>query len=395
MIAKCVRVTSTLQNSSTSGSRRVPTLDGVRGLAALLVLGVHFQTLMSVPATPVLPAWIASSLSWGWSGVDLFFVLSGFLITGILLDQQEMDRRYRSFYARRSLRILPLYYGVLITCVCAGRIIKHFGPHSPFGPSPAGWICYFLYVQNWWLPIGRLYRTEYLGPLWSLAIEEQFYLIWPTFIWRLSRRTLMNVCVAGACVAFSIRLLLMLPGSSALTYAAYMNTFTRMDALLAGCWCALIARNQTLTERVRRLSPIVFASSAMGLCLLVYGGHDKWNDPGVMVFGHSFFAVGFACMVMLAYINDGSKTIVDRALSMAPLAAIGKYSYGVYVYQSFLLVAALHFLKHSSLAPSRAFALIVGSNWLLAVLAISFASYHLFEKRFLQMKGPAAQTGNG
>jgi peptidoglycan/LPS O-acetylase OafA/YrhL len=186
--------------ASDSG-KRIPELDGLRGVAILLV--VLFHGFFFAPGPDYHPAdlihrlyfWFERFIAIGWTGVDLFFVLSGFLIGGILLDARESPRFYRTFYLRRFFRIIPPYYAWLMAYVLVTLTAGAFlAAHSLKGNTPSGrvflWM-QFLFLQN--LGILDHYPTvagAWLRPTWSLAVEEQFYLITPTIIKTLSRRAL-------------------------------------------------------------------------------------------------------------------------------------------------------------------------------------------------------------
>ncbi len=154
--------------------RHIPELDGVRGVAVILVLMLHgFAWSMETEKWTGLARWVELATRPGWMGVDLFFVLSGFLITGILLDSAGKPHYFRNFYARRALRILPLYYGFLILIAICYRGAHDYVFLSAF------------YLSNM-API--LGVAVYYGPLWSLSVEEHFYLLWPWLISRLKTR---------------------------------------------------------------------------------------------------------------------------------------------------------------------------------------------------------------
>ena len=150
--------------ASTRPTRHDPALDGVRGLAIALVVASHVTTWP--PATQ------------GWIGVDLFFVLSGFLITGILADSRNVIGRARAFYVRRALRILPLYYGVLVTLFVVIPILHPLHTQEYQTLAREQW-WYWTYLQNWRIASAHSIDGGSLVWFWSLAIEEQFYLIWP------------------------------------------------------------------------------------------------------------------------------------------------------------------------------------------------------------------------
>jgi hypothetical protein len=150
-------------------------------LAILLVLAFHCRVAFS--GTQEIPLPILRVLDLGWSGVDLFFVLSGFLITGILLDSRESHGYFRTFYARRVLRIFPLFFAYLFLVLVVFRYAWIWYSGRDLWSATNPW-WYFSYLLNWKPDHG--YNDLYLGHLWSLAIEEQFYLVWPLVVWLLS-----------------------------------------------------------------------------------------------------------------------------------------------------------------------------------------------------------------
>lgn len=159
-------------------------LDGLRGCAVLAVVLLHATSSLQHPAT-IAGGAIKKLFSCGWIGVDLFFVLSGFLITGILVDAKGRPRYFRTFYWRRSLRILPLYYGLLVVLFVIAPAVA--GPAWRAGALPSsGQAWYWLHLQNF--VSLRNETAGYLGNLWSLAIEEQFYLVWAPLILITDRR---------------------------------------------------------------------------------------------------------------------------------------------------------------------------------------------------------------
>src|SRR5215469_7550470 len=181
------------------GSGHVPALDGIRGLAVLFVIAFHSRAPFL--NTSEIPFSLFQFLGLGWSGVDLFFVLSGFLITGILLDTRRAPGYFRVFYARRALRIFPLYFAylLLILVVLQGIFVVFVRTNPWQHVNP---LLYLTYSMNW---VSGL-DDQWLGHLWSLAVEEQFYLIWPAAVWFCSRRSLPWVCIAMATAALAFRI---------------------------------------------------------------------------------------------------------------------------------------------------------------------------------------------
>jgi peptidoglycan/LPS O-acetylase OafA/YrhL len=364
---------------------RIKSLDGIRGIAVILVLAVHFENLAVAPQTSSLFRWAGYVMSWGWCGVDLFFVLSGFLITGILLDTKNIEKRFQAFYSRRVRRIFPLYYAVVLLCLAVSAFLRYSPSGTTYGPSPIGWATYLLYLQNWWEPFADLHHMRFLGPFWSLAIEEQFYLIWPFCVWHVSTKRLVNICSIGILGSLFLRWWCLLHATSALV--VYMNTLTRMDALFVGGFCAVVVRNRVLLERGRKFLWVAVAAVVSGLGLIILRGHVTWNDPDVLVYGHLFFAFGFGCLVLAAVLCDKGGTLFDRTLRARALTVFGKYSYGIYVYQGIVLELTLHVFRHRPWwGHSTPHALALALGWMATPFVMSFASYHLFEKRFLRLR---------
>ena len=212
-----------------SRSSNIRALDGIRGLAIILVLLHHFEGC--VPPSNIVVGSLKATFNFGWAGVDLFFALSGFLITGILLDTREANNYFGAFYARRVLRIFPLYY---------------FGPHSHPGscrtqasaaagvPLAADQKLYFLYLTNWLALWKGKWGPNMLGHFWSLAVEEQFYLIWPLCVWLMVPRKLTKLAISACVIALVVRIFWV--AHTGPDQAIVMATVTRMDSLLCGAW---------------------------------------------------------------------------------------------------------------------------------------------------------------
>jgi len=184
--------------------RHFPVLDGLRGVAIIAVLFRHSAYIFQ--AHGPLTRWFVPILQFGNWGVDLFFVLSGFLITGILMDTREALNRELSFYGRRILRIFPVYYLALFFFL----LLEHYSPWAKMAlnlESRADHWCYLLYFQNW-LPLWHHgdYPESIISHFWSLAVEEQFYLVWPAIVWYLSPRAIIRLCAIALAAVFLARL---------------------------------------------------------------------------------------------------------------------------------------------------------------------------------------------
>src|SRR5579863_2675550 len=184
----------------------------------------------------------------GWSGVDLFFVLSGFLITGILIDTKEAENYFSSFYPRRILRIFPLYYTVLSFIVILAHVL-HRASFDQIMAKPSDQIFYFFYLNNWMILLKDTWHPNIIGHFWSLAVEEQFYLLWPMCVWLTPKRSLLRLAATGCVVALILRIGLV--AAYGPSQAIVQNTFARMDALLAGACCAVAVRDESMVARVK------------------------------------------------------------------------------------------------------------------------------------------------
>ena len=363
----------------------MPALDGVRGLAILMVLAHNFD-LISGPASR-LGRLIDAGANLGWIGVQLFFVLSGFLITGALLDTRGAANYYGVFFARRFLRIFPLYYGTLLV---AFVILPLVSPaHAPDGRNQV-WL--WTYLTNWVEPGGR--GVAAFPHFWSLAVEEQFYLIWPLVVRAVMPARLFRVTLALVVAAFASRVALRAAGVD--PAAVYMWSVCRMDALAAGAalavWLRLPGGPEIVERRWRALSVV---TAAVGLGGLVVTRGLPRTSLATQTFGYSILVWVFAYLVISAIRAEASvsgkgseRTLAARLLGAAPLRSVGKYSYAMYVF---------HVPIHALLSPlvSRWWGSeTVGAGGALAYIMIAsgatylaaMASYHLFEARLLALK---------
>jgi peptidoglycan/LPS O-acetylase OafA/YrhL len=378
--------------SGPTAGRRLAVLDGVRGLAIVGVVVCHVNWAFGGPFTVGrVGGPLAALFGWGWVGVDLFFVLSGFLITGILFDAKGCDGYFRNFYARRALRIMPLYFGFLLFVLCMNRV----------RPADLPWISgdalvsLASYTYNFRVALtGR--SLGGLHHFWSLAIEEHFYLLWPLAVGALGRRALMRFCLAVAAASFLLRVIVVLSGARPIS--AFFLTPCRLDGLLAGSWVALAWRDPADRARLRRSAARYVTGSGCLLLGIALGQRhfipevDLRRVPGAAVDGTLVITVGiaalavfFAGLVVLAVdAPEGGR--LRRVLESQGLRALGRYSYGIYVLHTLVLLAtvrALSRLPHVPAVVAKPFAV----AWVLALsLAVAWLSYHLYEKHFLRLK---------
>ncbi len=312
-----------------------PQLDGIRGLAILAVLISHAAAVIHAFPETDLAHKIGAAMMPGWGGVDLFFALSGFLITGILIRGKGRPHYFSSFYARRVLRIFPIYYLFLIVSLLACTQIPALRSQVQFSDAhlPATALqrfSFFLYLQN--LPVFWPYLAFGMnglwGAYWSLAVEEQFYLLWPTLVRFLKLTMLYWLCIAAVLAGPLIRN--WVSHYTGDTLGLLQFPITRLDGLFAGAALALYRQ-----LRGKPL-PLLWAGIwfALGTAILLYIAHFHGLElilPGFYI--NRFGVSGFALVAVgLIAATQHRVPPLNRFLVMRPLLFLGKVSYGIYVY---------------------------------------------------------------
>lgn len=375
--------------------RHVTALDGLRGLAILLVIP-HNADVFSHASAFMWPAAMLAHA--GWIGVQLFFVLSGFLITGNLLDSQRSSNYYSSFFARRALRIFPLYYGVLVLGLVVLPHVATLSPQTLASHTHQIWLWTFL--VNWAEPFDR---TVWGFPhFWSLAIEEQFYLVWPFLVHKRTPRAVWTLCAGIVVAAFVFRCAMMWSGIK--PEALYMFTVSRMDALAIGAACAALLRTPATAAILHRYDRHYWkAGLLLVIAMTVATRGFEIYGADTFTYGYPLVSIGFALLLLATLTpSAGSASVYQSMLNFAPLRSVGKYSYAIYVLhmpiQLTMGAAILPWLRSSTTLYPLIYPVLIAA---LSYLA-AFASYHLYEKHFLKLKryfvpshvtSPAALSG--
>ncbi len=353
--------------------REMPGLDVLRGIAILSVFffhGLKWFLPRGAWAEPHVRL-IGQAVSFGWLGVNLFFVLSGFLITGILLDTRTKKTYWSSFYIRRFLRIVPLYLVVL-------AIVK-----VALNCSWAYVILCLFYLANFAVEF-RIPGPSY-GALWSLAVEEQFYLMWPFLVRRLQLRTLAAVCALGIVLSPVLRAISV--SNSMRLGSPYITTWLICDNLFYGALLAIFLRTAAATER--RVAQLTVLLGGLGAVLLGAGFSFQLlsrGTPSGAAFQPIPFLFIFSSMLLIS-LRFGDHPTVYRAL--APIRFFGYISYGFYLFHTLGFFAFDWVTEHLGMhlqPPTIGFVLfrfvMVGA----CLTLFCYLSRRYFEEYFLRFK---------
>jgi peptidoglycan/LPS O-acetylase OafA/YrhL len=354
-------------------SRRIPQLDGLRGLAIALVLIFHYVGFAVDYGGPSFLRWVFRATSLGWSGVDLFFVLSGFLIGGILLDARESPNYFRVFYRRRVCRIFPLYFAFLAVILVVGHFARP--PLQAMFQPVIPWPALVAFCQNFWMARHNILGAVVVSPTWSLAVEEQFYLTLPAVISFVRPARLIWVLSGGMVLAPLIRVAMFL-ASPRLSAGIYVLLPCRMDALLFGVTVAYLVRRPGAWEfaRAHRRQLWTITEVLTAVCAL-FMFHPSAINPLTMLLGYDCIGLLFAFVLALSLIDEGLASVLQAKWLMA----LGGISYCVYLFH--LLFFGLAFLVFKGHPNGGAISVVAG---LVMTIVVAKMSWAWFEKPLIR-----------
>ena len=335
----------------------IPVLDGLRGIAVLLVLWSHLEAVTA--HTPL--RFVDYVLQPGYLGVDIFFVLSGFLITRILLSNRARRRPVKNFLIRRFLRIFPIYY---LTVLVVGF----------WHPGAYVWWC-AVYLSNFYLPFNP--RPVPLGHTWSLAVEEHFYLVWPWVVQKLSWRTSRAVALWGVLPVAVIAASIALAVGPRVTMGRfiYMGTIFRASSLALG---ALFAFHEGWLRANTRNCWRVFGWMLLPALIILPLGEFVFEGliPLTKMVG---FSILCSAILSAALALRDASTWPARVLRSAALTFVGRISYGLYLYHA-PIFNAFGLVRHGYAAAHT------GAFAVLATFVVATVSFYAFEQPLLRLK---------
>ncbi len=366
---------------------RIKELDGLRGIAVVLVMALHiFKRAAYFTEHPVLETFTQFTTI-GWVGVDIFFTLSGYLITSILLKSKTGEHYFKNFYVRRALRIFPLYYAAIaFVLLFAPKVEPEF--MEQLGTSLP---IMLLYQQNWAMLFDGFHITQYLGITWSLAIEEQFYFIWPFIVYKLDRERLVKVSIGYIVVSLVARIFgtLLWPDAAQATSFFYYTTFARFEEMLFGGLLAVFLTYDGSLEKVRRYSAPLFVASLaafIGLSLLSLPGipHPDYASVPLTLGGYPAAAL-FTVGLIGIFVTHPPQNILRRIFGNPILTFLGKYSYSMYLFHMTAALILLDVFWHSELRGWKPFVLYPIATYA-ATAVIALLTWNLLEKHMLGLK---------
>jgi peptidoglycan/LPS O-acetylase OafA/YrhL len=365
---------------------RIPELDGLRGVAILLVIICHYIAGASHPPLGFVVDHLITILDLGWSGVDLFFVLSGFLIGGILLESRNSRQYFRTFYLRRVHRIVPVYYGWILFYVLTVCVFV-FSPLRPVIMTPPGYTLvasdlvvvpkYLLFLQNiFYAP--RPFEWQWFVVTWSLAVEEQFYLIAPPLIRWVTQRTLIVVLCLTVIAAPVLRYV-------SFVYFPYLDHFSqfsmpcRADALSLGVLAAIAWRSNSIRSYLE-LHPGLLQRTTVYSAVFIFG--LLWwlvRPPNLVMVTAGYSVLAFFYLSLLLLVLSQKNSVAARFMRSSVLTWIGGISYCLYIIHMTINELGHRFLMHREPDLSHWQGVLITCLAFVLSLTIAALSWKVFE----------------
>ena len=349
--------------------KRMEVIDGFRGLAVLLVIAYHYLPFFS----------------FGWIGVDLFFVISGFLITGKLIESLGTANYFSSFYLNRILRIVPLYYLVLVVFFFFLPWLLPAFVSGSVNQLLSQQVYYWTFTVNFYNALYGWSPNVMLVPMWSLACEMQFYLIWPfvvLIIYKIDKRYFTHILILFIFLTVLYRLSGNYKGQLSAAYT-YVLLPSRLDSFCIGALLYVIFNDNNFVQLLRKGWMCSFVAVLLALCIMYYQGQAWHLDAATTSkFGYTLDALFWAGII--AFVKSPGSRFFTKIFTSKWLVQAGKYSYGMYILHVPVKVILLKLSGNTGLATSNYYLTMLIS--FVFTIACSFASYHLIEKTFLQYK---------
>ena len=339
-------------------------LDGVRAIAALLVMNLHFFNEIEINSFLLNILFKFASI--GQTGVTLFFVLSGFLITRILINNVQNSGSIKNFYIRRVLRIFPLYYLFLFISLFLYPLLFNYSSIAEGG------IYYFFYIQNIAMTFNYSIDTANLGHFWSLAVEEHYYLIWPIAILFLNKNNIIRLISFLIIGSLLLRIFMFIEG-----FSIDWFTMTRVDSLAIGSLLAF----KELDGSINKKNSIFFLVAVLLLTIIMIFTWYYFNyedDFIYQTFKYTFWS--FVFYFGISYVLSVDKNhFINKVLESKLLSYTGKISYGLYVYHLFAYKIIIEYFNFG-------FWVINFILFIIITYLISSVSYYVYEIYFLRLK---------
>jgi peptidoglycan/LPS O-acetylase OafA/YrhL len=365
---------------------RIRELDSLRAVAVCLVIAFHVFKRAAYFTKHETLHFISSLAGVGWLGVDIFFVLSGFLITSILLKTRQENNYFKNFYMRRALRIFPLYFTFILVILALLPLLD-----PPFvSQVPHALPFLLLYQQNWMSTFGDNSLTPYLAVTWSLAIEEQFYLLWPAVVYFAPKPVLVRISIGIIVLSITARVMgvLFWDDPARLAGFFYYNTFTRFEQLIFGALLAIGFADPTWRERLRLASWPVFMLAFGGfavLCIIQFPGIiPYYSNPPLTLAGYTLVAI-FSAAFIAILMTSPPDSMLRRVFQNKGLSFMGTYSYSMYLLHMPVALLLLQPLYDTRIRGWKMYLLYIALTYGLTLLG-ALLTWHLLEKHMLNLK---------